>query len=153
MGHRCRAWKQCFQQLRLLIAGHPQNIHQLPQNKRPPVVIIAKLKHPAKSSSDFQTRAHASPPAVATPSKAPAIDGQESRHASSLSSHAPAQQLRLHVVRPASTHQRGAEKQAQPPKKTSKPRRKSKTRRLHEGSDADGAAITRFSPLDERARG
>jgi len=54
---------------------------------------------------------------------------------------------------PASTHQPGAEKQAQPPKETSKPRRKSKTRRLHEGSDADGAAVTRFSLLDERARG
>ena len=42
-----------------------------------------------KSSSDFQTQAHASPLAVVTPSGAPSFHGQESRRVSSLRSHVP----------------------------------------------------------------
>ena len=63
------------------------------------------------------------------------------------------QQLRLQVARPAATRQPGAEKQSATAKGDFEATTEIQTRRLQEGSDADGATVTGFSPLDERARG
>jgi hypothetical protein len=49
MGHCYRAWKQCCQQLRLPMIGHPRAIRQLPRSKRLRPVIVVKLKHPRRA--------------------------------------------------------------------------------------------------------
>jgi len=59
------------------------------RNKRSQPVIVAKLKQPAKSSADFQSGPHASPPAHTNPSKPQPTKKVGARRMSSLSSHVP----------------------------------------------------------------
>jgi hypothetical protein len=65
--------------------NHPQRA----QSKRSQPVIVAKLKQPAKSSADFQSRPHASPPVHANPSKPQPTKKVGARRMSSLPSHIP----------------------------------------------------------------
>jgi len=93
-----------------------------------------------KSSSNYQTQAHASSPAVATPSGVPAFHGQKSGRVLSLPSHVPDAAARVIVAKsrprcsssnfrlqdPWPRINQAPKSKAQPPKETSKPRQKSK---------------------------
>ena len=93
------------------------------RSKQPQPVIVANLKQPTKSSADFQSRPHASPPAHANPSKPQPTKKVGARCVSSLPSH-------VSHVAPSTSHSETRHKAS-----TRRQEEKSKHRRRHRSHD------------------